>query len=63
MTKEEWEVVGQFVKDVVGRFDEQEKITKNLAERIKHLEEQIEILSELKQFSHLLDMDGMRNPE
>lgn len=63
MTNEEWEVVGKFVKDVVDRFDEQEKITKNLAQRIKHLEEQIEILSELKQFSHLLDMDGMRNPE
>lgn len=63
MTKEEWEVVGQFVKDVVDRFDEQEKITKNLSQRIKHLEEQIEILSELKQFSHLLDMDGMRNSE
>jgi len=46
MTKEEWEVVGQFVKDVVDRFDEQEKITKNLSQRIKHLEEQIELLIE-----------------
>ena len=61
MTNEEWELIGQFVKDVVDRFDEQEKITKNLSQRIKHLEEQIEILSELKQFSYLLDMDGMRD--
>jgi hypothetical protein len=53
MTNEEWEIIGNFVLDVVDQFKDQEK-------RIKHLEEQIEILSELKQFSHLLDMDGMR---
>jgi hypothetical protein len=53
MTNNEWELIGNFIQDVVGRFNDQEK-------RIKHLEKQIEILSELKQFSHLLDMDGMR---
>lgn len=54
MTNEEWEIIGQFAKDIVDRFNDQEK-------RIKNLEEQIEILSELKQFSYLLDMDGMRD--
>lgn len=53
MTNEEWELIGNFIQDVVERLNGQEK-------RIKHLEKQIEILSELKQFSHLLDMDGMR---
>jgi hypothetical protein len=54
MTNEEWEIIGQFAKDIVDRFNDQEK-------RIKNLEKQIEILSELKQFSYLLDMDGMRD--
>jgi hypothetical protein len=37
MTKEEWELIGQFVKDVVDRFDEQEKRIKNLEAEIKEL--------------------------
>jgi len=56
MTDDGWKVFGELMEILKDRFDDQEK-------RIKHLEEQIEILSELKQFSHLLDMDGMRNPE
>jgi hypothetical protein len=39
MTNEEWEIIGQFAKDIVDRFNDQEK-------RIKNLEKQIEILSE-----------------
>ena len=39
MTNEEWKIIGQFAKDIVDRFDDQEK-------RIKHLEEQIKLLTE-----------------
>jgi len=39
MTEEEWEVIGEFIKNVVERFDDQEK-------RIKSLEKTIESLKE-----------------
>jgi len=54
MTEEGWKVFTELMGILKDRFDDQEK-------RIKQLEKQIETLSELKQFSHLLDMDGMRD--
>lgn len=46
MTKEEWELIGQFIKDVVDRFDEQENRIKQLNKRIKDLEDQVSLLVE-----------------
>jgi len=54
MTNDGWKIFSELMDILKDRFNDQEK-------RIKHLEEQIEILSELKQFSYLLDMDGMRD--
>jgi hypothetical protein len=54
MTKEEWELVGQFVKDVVDRFDEQEK-------RIKNLETQLEkLIDDLEEEWIFEQMNGVR---
>jgi|APGre2960657373_1045057.scaffolds.fasta_scaffold14031_7 hypothetical protein len=54
MTKEEWELVGQFVKDVVDRFDEQEK-------RIKNLENQLEkLIDDLEEDWIFEQMNGVR---
>jgi hypothetical protein len=54
MTKEEWELVGQFVKDVVDRFDEQEK-------RIKNLETQLEkLIDDLEEDWIFEQMNGVR---
>ena len=39
MTNEEWELIGNFIQDVVERFNDQEK-------RIKSLEKTIELLKE-----------------
>jgi hypothetical protein len=39
MTNQEWELIGNFIQDVVERFNDQEK-------RIKSLEETIESLKE-----------------
>jgi hypothetical protein len=38
MTNEEWELIGNFIQDVIERFNDQEK-------RIKELEEQIKCLT------------------
>ena len=53
MTKEEWEIFGQFIKDVVDRFNDQDtriEIFKerfnDQEERIKSLEKTIESLKE-----------------
>ena len=46
MTKEEWELIGQFIKDVVDRFDENENRIKQLNKRIKDLEDQVSLLVE-----------------
>jgi len=43
MTNAEWEIVGQFAKDIAERFDDQEN-------RIKHLEKQLELLTEDKKW-------------
>ena len=54
MTKEEWELIGQFVKDVVDRFDEQEK-------RIKNLENQLEkLIDDLEEDWIFEQMNGVR---
>jgi hypothetical protein len=54
MTKEEWELVGQFVKDVVDKFDEQEK-------RIKNLENQLEkLIDDLEEDWIFEQMNGVR---
>lgn len=46
MNSEEWEIIGQFIKDVVDRFDEQENRIKQLKERIKNLEDQVSLFVE-----------------
>ena len=57
MTKEEWEIVGQFVKDVVNRFNDQEK-------RIKNLEEQLDkLIDSLEEDWILEQMQGVREAE
>jgi len=54
MTKEEWELIGQFVKDVVDRFNEQEK-------RIKNLENQLEkLIDDLEEDWIFEQMNGVR---
>jgi hypothetical protein len=53
MTKEEWEIVGQFVKDVVNRFNDQEKRIKNLEEQLDKLIDSLEedwILEQMQQY-------------
>lgn len=37
MTNEEWEVIGKFAKDIVDRFEDQEKRIKNLEEQLNKL--------------------------
>ena len=57
MTKEEWELIGQFVKDVVDRFDEQEK-------KIKNLENQLEkLIDDLEEDWIFEQMNGVRDAE
>lgn len=57
MTKEEWEIIGQFVKDVVDRFNDQEK-------RIKNLEEQLDkLIDSLEEDWILEQMQGVREAE
>jgi len=60
MTLEEWEIFGQFVKDVIDRFDEQENRMKHHLERIKKLEEQIELLTEDEEWI-LVQTKDLRN--
>jgi hypothetical protein len=56
MTEEEWKVFGELMQILKDRFDDQEK-------RIKHLEEQIEMFTKLKELSWIFEMDGMgKNP-
>ena len=43
MTEEEWKVIGEILDTLKERFDDQEK-------RIKHLEKQIELLTEDKKW-------------
>jgi hypothetical protein len=57
MKKEEWEIIGQFVKDVVDRFNDQEK-------RIKNLEEQLDkLIDSLEEDWILEQMQGVREAE
>jgi hypothetical protein len=37
MTNEEWELIGNFIQDVVNRFNDQEKRIKSLEAEIKEL--------------------------
>jgi hypothetical protein len=43
MTEEEWKIIGQILNTIKDRFHDQEK-------RIKHLEKQIELLTEDKKW-------------
>ena len=57
MTNEEWEVFGKFAKDIVDRFNDQEK-------RIKHLEEQLDkLIDDLEEDWILEQISGTRGAE
>ena len=57
MTNEEWEIIGQFAKDIVDRFNDQEK-------RIKHLEEQLDkLIDDLEEDWILEQISGTRGSE
>jgi hypothetical protein len=57
MTNEEWEVIGKFAKDIVDRFEDQEK-------RIKHLEEQLnKLIDDLEEDWILEQISGTRGAE
>jgi hypothetical protein len=57
MTNEEWEVIGKFAKDIVDRFQDQEK-------RIKHLEEQLDkLIDDLEEDWILEQISGTRGAE
>ena len=52
MNDEGWKVFGELMEILKDRFDDQEK-------RIKHLEEQIEKLNAISEFSWIFEIDGM----
>ena len=57
MTNEEWKIIGQFAKDIVDRFNDQEK-------RIKHLEEQLDkLIDDLEEDWILEQISGTRGSE
>ena len=57
MTNEEWEIIGKFAKDIVDRFNDQEK-------RIKHLEEQLDnLIDDLEEDWILEQISGTRGSE
>ena len=57
MTNEEWEVIGKFAKDIVDRFEDQEK-------RIKNLEEQLnKLIDDLDEDWILEEISGTRGAE
>ena len=57
MTNEEWEIIGKFAKDIVDRFNDQEK-------RIKHLEEQLDkLIDDLEEDWILEQISGTRGAE
>ena len=57
MTNEEWKIIGQFAKDIVDRFNDQEK-------RIKHLEEQLDkLIDDLEEDWILEQISGTRDSE
>lgn len=57
MTNEEWEVIGKFAKDIVDRFNDQEK-------RIKQLEDQLDkLIDDLEEDWILEQISGTRGAE
>ena len=57
MTNEEWEVIGKFAKDIVDRFNDQEK-------RIKQLEDQLsKLIDDLEEDWILEQISGTRGAE